>query len=99
MENMEENNSKEILRKEKLKNEEITLMSKEKERTKSYFAREQKIEEAQKIKENKRADAIAKEEIKEQVKDKARKEAYLAREKILAEEQANRQSKNNFKKT
>jgi hypothetical protein len=93
MENLEENSAKEALRKEKLKAEEVISLFREQERVKAYSAREQKIENGQKIKEHKRVDELANEEIKEQAKEKSRKEAYLAREQIIARDQDARKVK------
>jgi hypothetical protein len=88
-----ENSTKETLKKEKLKAEDDKSLSKEQERSRVHFAREQEIEKGLKIKENKRAVNRVSQEIKEQARDKVRKDAYIAREKKLAEEQAARKSK------
>jgi hypothetical protein len=84
----------EILRKEKLKTEELKLLAKEQARTKAYLAREQELEKSQKIKDDQRARDRVNEEIRETAKEKARGEVYLAREKIIAEEQEAQRAKN-----
>ena len=94
MDNYEENSAKETLRKDKLKAEEAQSLTRDQERSKAYLAREQKIENGQKIKENQRTEDRVGEENRELVKEKARKEAYAAREKILAQEQETRKLKN-----
>jgi hypothetical protein len=93
MESHEPNSAQEILRKENLKAQDVKSLSKEQDRIKAYAAREQKIENGQKIKENKRADDLAKEAIRELAKEKARKEAYQAQEAQIAQAQAARKAK------
>jgi hypothetical protein len=94
MNNQEEKSTKETLRAEKLKAEEVILLAREQARTRAYLAREQEIANAQQIKDKKRAEQRAKEEIEELAREKARKEAYIAQEKTIAEDQEARKLKN-----
>jgi hypothetical protein len=62
-------------------------------RKKTYLARDQAIEEAQKKRKVRQLEKHANEEIKQLAKDKARKEAYFAREIVNSEAQEARKLK------
>jgi len=94
MENHEVDSAKETLRKEKLNADESKLLAKEQARTKAYLAREQEIENKEKVRETHRVVERAQEEVREQDKEKIRKEAYQAREKKIAEDMEQRTQKN-----
>ena len=74
---------------------EAERLAKEQVRKKAWFAREQAIEEAQKVAEAKRAEKRAAEEADQLAKEQARKKAWLAKEQAIEEAREERRAREN----